>query len=121
MATPRILFVTSEMYPLAHTGGLGDVSAALPAALRELGVDVRVMLPMYRHVRERAAKKGRPLAVAGTDDVSLVTARTPDTDVPVLLVDSPSLFDRDGSLYVDESGADWPDNSIRFAMLSKIA
>ncbi|HYK53364.1 MAG TPA: glycogen/starch synthase, partial [Candidatus Eremiobacteraceae bacterium] len=121
MATPRVLFVTSEMYPLAHTGGLGDVSAALPAALRELGADVRVVLPMYRSVRERAVKKGRPVAVPGTDDVSIVTARTPDTDVPVLLVDSPTLFDRDGSLYVDESGADWPDNSIRFAMLSKVA
>src|SRR5215469_16436205 len=121
MATPRILFVTSEMYPLAHTGGLGDVAAALPAALRELGADVRVVLPMYRSVRERAVKKGRPVAVPGTDGVTIVAARTPDTDVPVLLVDSPALFDRDGSLYVDESGADWPDNSIRFAMLSKVA
>lgn len=121
MPAPRILFVTSEMYPLAHTGGLGDVSAALPSALRELGVDVRVMLPMYRSVRERAAKKGRPVAVPGADGVSIVSGRAPDTDVPVLLVDSPSLFDRDGSLYVDESGADWPDNSIRFAMLSKVA
>lgn len=121
MPIPRILFVTSEMYPLAHTGGLGDVSAALPAALRELGVDVRVMLPMYRTVRDRAAKKSRPVAVPGTDGVSITSARTPDTDVPVLLVDSPSLFDRDGGLYVDESGADWPDNSIRFATLSKVA
>ncbi|HET9341883.1 MAG TPA: glycogen synthase GlgA [Candidatus Eremiobacteraceae bacterium] len=121
MATPRVLFVTSEMYPLAHTGGLGDVSAALPAALRALGADVRVMLPMYRGVRERAVKHARPVAVPGTDGVFIVAARTPDTDIPVLLVDSPALFDRDGSLYVDGSGADWPDNSIRFAMLSKVA
>ncbi|HEY7994354.1 MAG TPA: glycogen synthase GlgA [Candidatus Eremiobacteraceae bacterium] len=121
MATPRVLFVTSEMYPLAHTGGLGDVAAALPAALRALGADVRVMLPMYRSVRERAVKHARPVAVPGTDGVSIVAARTPDTDVPVLLVDSPALFDRDGSLYVDKSGADWPDNSIRFAILSKVA
>src|SRR5579859_4984969 len=121
MATPRVLFVTSEMYPLAHTGGLGDVSAALPTALRALGADVRVMLPMYRGVRDRAVKHARAVAVPGSEGVSIVAARTPDTDIPVLLVDSPALFDRDGSLYVDKSGADWPDNSLRFAMLSKVA
>ena len=41
----RVLFVTSEAYPLAKTGGLADVSHALPIALARRGVDVRVMLP----------------------------------------------------------------------------
>ena len=120
MSAPRVLFVTSEMYPLAHTGGLGDVAAALPAALRSLGVDVRVMLPMYRSADERAVKKARPAPVPGTH-ASIVAARTPDNDVPVLLVDCPDLFDRPGGPYADETGADWPDNAIRFATLSKVA
>ncbi|MFZ1318444.1 MAG: glycogen/starch synthase, partial [Candidatus Nitrotoga sp.] len=43
----RVLFVTSEVAPLIKTGGLADVSAALPAALSGMGVDVRILLPGY--------------------------------------------------------------------------
>ncbi|HET9349898.1 MAG TPA: glycogen/starch synthase, partial [Burkholderiales bacterium] len=43
----RVLFVTPECAPLAKAGGLGDVSAALPAALRELGHEVDILLPAY--------------------------------------------------------------------------
>ena len=42
---PRsVLFVSSEVYPYAKTGGLADVSSALPQALREFNHDVRVIL-----------------------------------------------------------------------------
>jgi starch synthase len=43
----RVLFVTSEVFPLAKTGGLADVSAALPAALARFGFDIRVLMPGY--------------------------------------------------------------------------
>src|SRR3546814_15562524 len=43
----RVLFASPEVYPLAKTGGLADVSAALSAALSELGVDMRVAMPAY--------------------------------------------------------------------------
>ena len=41
----KILFVTPELAPWVKTGGLGDVAGALPAALRALGHDVRVLVP----------------------------------------------------------------------------
>lgn len=43
----RVLYVTSECYPMVKTGGLADVSAALPPALIAAGADVRLLLPGY--------------------------------------------------------------------------
>ena len=48
-APRRILFVTSEMTDFVNSGGLGEVSAALPRSLRQ-EYDVRVLLPGYRQV-----------------------------------------------------------------------
>ena len=122
-ARPRILYCASEMFPLANTGGLGDVAAALPAALRELGADVRVVMPAYPSALATAVKHEKPVAIGspgGLGNTRLIPARTPDTDVEVWLIDCPALFDRPGGPYGDE-GKDWPDNAARFALLSHAA
>ncbi len=51
----KILFVTSELSPLARTGGLGDVVGALPGALRGSGADVRVIMPLYKSIKDGCA------------------------------------------------------------------
>ena len=43
----RVLSVASEVYPLIKTGGLADVSGALPGALKPLGVEMRTLVPGY--------------------------------------------------------------------------
>ncbi|MCR3757741.1 glycogen synthase GlgA [Clostridium felsineum] len=48
----KILFVASESYPFIKTGGLGDVSYALPKALRKIGIDARVIIPKYSDIPE---------------------------------------------------------------------
>ncbi len=55
----KVLFVTSESAPFAKTGGLGDVSAALPAALAAKRVAVRVMMPLYGSIAESWRSKMR--------------------------------------------------------------
>ena len=44
----KVLFAASEGAPFVKTGGLGEVIGSLPAALRQLGIDARVILPKYR-------------------------------------------------------------------------
>jgi starch synthase len=51
----------------------------------------------------------------------LISARTPDTALPIWLVDCPSLFRRSGGPYQDEDGQDWPDNAKRFAVFNHVA
>lgn len=120
----RVLFTTAEAYPLAKTGGLADVSRALPVALRCLGIDVRLLMPAYprAYVRIENPKIAATIPAAlGIDDATLIAGTFPDTDLPVYLIDSPSLFRRPGGLYQDEAGEEWPDNPLRFAFLSHVA
>ena len=121
--SPRVLFVSPECAPLAKTGGLGDVSAALPAALRGLGIDVRVLLPGYPAVLAAASDARRATRIFAFDPP--VEARLLETElpggVPLIVLDCPVLFDRGGGPYQDESGEDWEDNSLRFGLLSKAA
>ena len=57
----RVVMLASEAHPLAKTGGLGDVLAALPPALAAAGVDVTVCLPAYRGILRRLDATGTPL------------------------------------------------------------
>ena len=120
----RVLFASAEAYPLAKTGGLADVSAALPMALGAMGVDARLVLPGYPDAIAAAANKSIRYAAddfAGFGPIKIVSARTPDTGLPVWLVDCPGLFHRFGGLYQDETGKDWADNALRFALFSRAA
>ncbi len=116
----RALFVTSECYPLIKTSGLADVSAALPAALAECGIDIRVMMPGYPDALDRAEHVGNAITLGdlpGENRARLLPARSPDSDIPFWLVDCPRLYRRNGGLYQDPDGRDWPDNDLRFAAL----
>lgn len=118
--TPCVLFVSSEVFPLAKTGGLADVSGALPAALSNLGCDVRIMLPGYPQALDLA----RDLNIVNGCDLPegrLLTGAMPDSGMPVILFDAPAFFRRRGGLYQDDGGQDWPDNDRRFATFCRAA
>jgi starch synthase len=121
----RVLFATAECAPLVKTGGLADVSVALPAALRRLGIDARVLLPGYPAVlanMHASDARNRPVvdAIPACGKSRLIEAALPN-GVPLIVVDHASAYDRPGGPYQSDAGDDWPDNPLRFGLLSKVA
>jgi len=119
----NILFASSEVYPLIKTGGLGDVSASLPVAIKEKKHDVRIILPAYRDVMQIAGstKQLAELNLPGViGSVKLLQTNLPDTSIPVYLVDYPNAFNRAGNPYVGQDGEPWPDNAERFSLFCKV-
>ncbi|MFZ9628226.1 MAG: glycogen synthase GlgA [Ilumatobacteraceae bacterium] len=119
----KVLFVSSECYPLVKTGGLADVVGALPPALRGLGVEAHVLLPAYPGVLEQVEAQ---LAVARWHDLfggsaTLLTG-VATTGARLFLLVAPHLFERaGGGPYIGPDGHDWPDNHLRFGALSRAA
>jgi starch synthase len=117
----KILMAASEIAPLAKTGGLGDVAGSLPPALHGMGMDVRLVMPFYRQVRDTATgavDTGLRLeAPIGSDRLKAEVWQTSLNGCPLYLISQDSLFDRDG-LYQDKDG-DYPDNHRRFIFFSR--
>lgn len=119
----RVLFATSEAFPLIKTGGLADVSGSLPRALLALGHDMRLVLPAYRAVLDqlpRNALKTIASVTIGEYSASVLETRMPRTRLKVWLVHCPALFDRPGDPYHDAQGRPWPDNDRRFLLFSRV-
>ena len=123
MAELKVLFATSEVAPLIKTGGLADVSGALPVALRSIGIDVRVLVPGYKQVMAQLAQYKVEAVfdgLLGLPSIRLLSA-TMANDVPLLVLDCPAMYQREGGPYQDTSGHDWEDNALRFGLFSKVA
>jgi starch synthase len=119
----KILFVSSELDGLAKAGGLGDVCAGLPLALRRRGIDVRLLMPGYAAVLEQNLDivwLGRLPHQAGIPECRIGGVRLANGLVVYLLA-APALYERRGSPYCRPDGRDWPDNHVRFARLSLAA
>jgi starch synthase len=119
-----ILFVSTELAPFVKVGGLADVAAALPKALRGLGHKVTIVAPRFAEFEAGGLLMARRLtpikATLGpkTYDVTVFDGRLP-SQVDLVLVDVPGMYDR-GGVY-GAAGADYPDNAVRFALLSRAA
>ncbi len=119
----RIVFAVSECAPLVKTGGLADVAGALPAALRAADVEVTLLIPGYRTVLDavRRTHSSRDIAAPGEIGKARLLEATLADDVTALVVDRPDFYLRPGGPYQDPTGQDWPDNALRFGLLSYTA
>jgi len=124
----RVLFATSEVSPIIKTGGLADVSAALPASLVGMGADIRILLPGYPQVM-KSLKNLKPIhnfdvyppSEFSTLPRSVLFFGKLPNGVPLYVLDCPEMYMRGGGAYQDEHGFDWVDNALRFGLFSKVA
>lgn len=117
----KILQVSAEYHPLLKTGGLADVTGALPQALRAHGCDVRVLLPGFPAVLaglQQPAELLRFNAPWGAE-LRLLHGTLPGTPaVHAYVLDAPGLLDRPGNPYEDAHKQPYADNHRRFAALA---
>ena len=110
----KVLFVASELFPYVKTGGLGDVMAALPRAIRALGADVRMLIPAYPALLTAVEVRGETTVfpdLMGGGPARILRADAPG--LPLYLLDQPAFFDWPGSPYGH------PENlALRFAALA---
>ncbi|MCF8260207.1 MAG: glycogen synthase GlgA [Melioribacteraceae bacterium] len=126
----KILYVTSEVVPFVKTGGLADVSSALPQKLQEQGHQVRIVVPKYGAIDERKYKihevvrlKDLDVKIGEKDVVFSLRSSFligPKVRVQIYFLDNHEYYGSRHSLYADPlTGNDFPDNDERFILLAR--
>ncbi len=116
--------LAAEAAPWAKTGGLGEVMGALPAALARQGLEVSLLLPLYRGMRDHFTADGGcgPLPVRmhdGMEEAIVLRAVDPPPGVEVFAIAADRYYDRP-YLYGEPVG-DYADNARRFAFFCRAA
>ena len=119
----RVLFVSSEAYPLIKTGGLADVSGSLPSALKKSNIDIKILIPGYPEVLEKVENQRSlgTLQVFSFISCEILVGTMPNSTLEVIVIKNSVLYERNGGPYIDAKSQDWHDNPLRFGVLSKVA
>lgn len=111
----KVLIISSEVAPYAKSGGLGDVAGSLPKALKELGVDVRVVMPKYKTIKEDYFQGVKYLGAFDTN----LSWRTQKAGILLKEGDFPLYFVENGYYFYRDGLYGYPDDNERFAFFSK--
>ena len=114
----KVLFASSEIFPYAKSGGLADVSDALPQALAKSVAISRVM-PFYGFMKKKDFKVYAHFTImlAGTG-YEIEILQTKKEKVVTYFVNAP-LLSVTQNLYGDENG-DYDNNDLRFGIFCKV-
>ncbi len=123
MNTFKICYLSSEVAPFAGDSELANTAYALPAALKEMNQDIRLMMPKYKSINERRyvlreVIRLREVTVELAGETKFANGKTaflPNSKVHVYFLSIPEYFDRKGVYTDPQSGKNFPDNAQRFA------
>ncbi len=111
----KILFASSELYPLIKTGGLADFAYGFTRALKNKKYDVVVTLPGYREVLEKIDEQKVVAEIPHEEyPTQIIESQLSDSKIKLWLIHCPALFDIAGSPYSDEHGNERHDSAQRF-------
>jgi starch synthase len=124
-----ILFVASEAFPYAKESGVADVAASLPLAIRELGHDIRLMIPKYGCISERKNRihdinRLKDIPVEIDSEVELLTTKSSaltnsKAKVQIYVTTNHKYFEsRKGIYHEPVKWEEYPDNLQRFVFFS---
>ena len=116
-----ILAVSAELFPLVQTGGLADVAASLPKALKAFNIRVRTLVPGYPEVLNALADRTVVRSYNDLFGVAATLLSGKACGLELLVLDAPDFFDRTGNPYMDQEGRNYDDNWKRFAAFSRVA
>lgn len=107
----RVLFATAEAFPFAGTGGLGEVAGSLPKALNTLGVDARVIMPLYgtmpQKFRDRLEYITKTNVLVGWRNQYCGLLRLVNDGVTTYFIDNEYYFKRDRIYGMPDDGERW--------------
>ena len=126
MAQLKVLFVGTELTPIAKVGGLGDVIGALPKALKNLGVDVRIAIPKYGVIDEKEYPMKKIAAGIEipfnrkTEKFDIMETPLPGSTVPVYLLDNLEYLGQNGIYFeANASSSGEPNECGRYSFLCR--
>jgi len=119
----KVLHISSECYPAAKAGGMGDVVGALPKYLPQQNVEASVVIPMYRTKWIiNAAFRRIYLGYVNLDgekiDFTIFQYKGRDLKYPFYCVDIPGKFDRE-DIYLDTDGHGYKDEPERNVLFQR--
>ena len=117
----RVLAVASEIFPLVKTGGLADVTGALPLALRPAGAKTTTVVPGFPAILDALRNAIAVHRFADLFGAPATVLRGSAAGLDLLVVEAPHLYGRDGNPYLGPDRQEWPDNGLRFAGLGAAA
>ena len=118
----KVLHVCSEVFPLLKTGGLADVTGALPEALNKLNIENKLLVPGFPAFMAGLSNKKLLCDLGdkfGASKVEIYAGQLNNIDAYV--INAPELYDRHGNPYADSNGVAYADNYRRFALLAWVA
>jgi len=122
----NIFYVSSETFPFTKTTELGEVSSALPKCLKQMGHDVRVMMPNYKTINERKYILRDVIRLQGLEikigdkvfQANGKSAFIPNSKVQIYFLDNKELFDTDKFDIYNNSSKKHKSNPDRYIFFS---